>query len=577
MSTKIEVDQLEGFTLQDIQNWNNAYSWGNFRDFGLGRDFSTQSEISLTNSAIQKSGFYGINMGSNVGYPFNYGSAILAKKNDSEFMEISTNVGNDDFYLRNNVTGFLKIIHSNNLSNNLVNVGYRVLAHDGNIASSQPNSGGKLWGATNVISGGGFEYGTYFNFGSNDNFYKTIFNVEHLKDGEIAVRVDGDGGIGTWYKLLTTKHFDPTNYTAGVTGLRAGTGNSYIAGDLTILGGTNTTISTNTATKTFTVNGPSTGTLAQLNGTATTIYNWNPSILNQWLTAKGYTSTTVGVNNANYTSGAINFIASGGVTVTKSGNNVTIGGAFDGSSYVNKSTSNIVSTDIFSLDGIGGAFKMTSSGLALIGSDSTDPNSENWDSNFEVSLEERLFRMWSTANGNGFSFSLNDKGFTNIKIPDSEAPFNQKILPLKFTMNGAAYEADLNGVVGLPNSVSNTTFTNNAQNSTAQNQTVTLTNTSYPRVERVFYGGTTNGTLTLNKYAPADGDEIIVQGRQCSIVIKSSTNNSHAIYSADQFDPVYTLRLAEQSFTSVSVIRQFVHLRYMANYQAWVVLSASLR
>ena len=239
--------------------------------------------------------------------------------------------------------------------------------------------------------------------------------------------------------------------------------------------------------------------------------------------------------------------------------------------FVSKSGINIIDYTGWTLDS-GVRFGVNNVGIYVSGNDSTNPNSDGYQTHFEVNVEESFIGMSSGgATQSGFKIYNNSKGFSYLKAPDNVT--TTRSIPIGIRQNGDTFYSDTEGVINLPTSVSNTTFHNNTHNSTSGNQTVTLTNTSYPRIERVFYNSTLCGTLTIRKYAPVDGDEIIVQGRQCTIVIKKSSSVSHTIFTPSSHDLVTSVTLVNLCYTGGL---QSVHLRYMSNYQSWVVLSASI-
>lgn len=108
----------------------------------------------------------------------------------------------------------------------------------------------------------------------------------------------------------------------------------------------------------------------------------------------------------------------------------------------------------------------------------------------------------------------------------------------------------------------------NTLNSTTTTQNVTLTNTVYPRIERIWYGGELPGTLRITKTAPVDGDEIIVHGKQCTIQMMN-----HQVYSPHERTAQNFVKTRNGSI--VGDVVHCVHLRFVTNLNAWVVLSAT--
>ena len=77
-------------------------------EFGLGRDMGHYGEVNWNGAT--KTGFYSINDGVSGTLPFTYGSLIRAQKNGTEFMEIAGDVTAANFMIRNQNSGWKKLI-----------------------------------------------------------------------------------------------------------------------------------------------------------------------------------------------------------------------------------------------------------------------------------------------------------------------------------------------------------------------------------------------------------------------------------------------------------------------------------
>ncbi|MBN9300161.1 MAG: hypothetical protein J0I41_24395 [Filimonas sp.] len=79
-------------------------------------------------------------------------------------------------------------------------------AYNGNVNSSSLNFAGKLFNAQNAID----NYGPFLSFGAAD--WLLQFNATTQANSDIYTRVNGYGGLGTWYKLWHSGNFNPAGY-----------------------------------------------------------------------------------------------------------------------------------------------------------------------------------------------------------------------------------------------------------------------------------------------------------------------------------------------------------------------------
>ena len=620
MSVKLDIEQVDGLTLQNIQNWNDAYSWGTHigkyitvdtSQNNLSGDKTTSGKWIFNNQVVVSTGWL---KGQDDGAYSNHAIRIGGNYRDEMV-----------FYEYGALWRFVKSVNGVNTDIIRFSQGAASFNNPGvsgaRIDTSSANGGFTFNdpGGDNIIQLRPYSlylaHGDYgnVNFTLEDNLPMFKYGNYVSQGGQVFLPASGSSVMRTLAVGATngsSTAYANINGVIDISSLYGGGDNGSVwnmmSTQTNAIGYQDIEISlTNALTGTIVVEltsswygspgfglirlegGFGLGTSSVWNSDLRVTFASEPlrsyykidsNIIYNATTGKHYIRIHKRLNSDMKFKAMVKIIDSGALPL--SGVSVAFG------NFVSNSTSsstipnygfetgqgpNYVNHD-FSIEG-SVRLKLNTSGLLLDGYSNNGYYSEGYTTAFTISIEENYLGMYNEDSATGYALYKNTKGYSTLMIPDSIT--TPRTIPVGINQNGVDKYANSDGIISLTTSVSNTTFTNNSQNSTTQNQTVTLTNTSFPRIERVYYGATTNGTLTINKYAPVDGDEIIVHGKQCSIVIKSSTSNSHAIYSADQLDPIYTLRLSEQSMTGT--IRQFVHLRYMANYMAWVVLSASLR
>lgn len=194
---------------------------------------STQTyNIGTTSNALNRASgaqtLIGVSIDGNAGSATNWGGqgSNLAEgiKNDLTPISLAGLYSNGGFYQYSagRVASFL------GLGSNAYNsTAYLPLnsAFGGDVNQSSLSFSGKLFAALNSANA----YGSFISFGEGG--YLTQFNSDPNKDGNIYVRVSGDGGIGTWRKMWHNGNFNPANYlplTGGtLTGVLNGTSAAF--------------------------------------------------------------------------------------------------------------------------------------------------------------------------------------------------------------------------------------------------------------------------------------------------------------------------------------------------------------
>lgn len=81
--------------------------------WGLGRNISQWGEVE--HSSSDRSGFFAVNNGTNIGLPYTFGSLLRFRKNTNEFIEIAGDVTASTLMFRNQASGWQKLVTESNL------------------------------------------------------------------------------------------------------------------------------------------------------------------------------------------------------------------------------------------------------------------------------------------------------------------------------------------------------------------------------------------------------------------------------------------------------------------------------
>lgn len=197
--------------------------------------------------------------------------------------------------------------------------------------------------------------------------------------------------------------------------------------------------------------------------------------------------------------------------------------------------------------------------IFIIGSGRNESNRKNA---FEVYENGRVFKSWISNHEelketelvcfremtDCFSNYISNYATKNLQNIDTNLTNTQKDI--------------IKNRIGVP-----TKIIINNHNSTASNQTVTLSNSPFPTLERVWYNGNGNGTLTIKKPNPNEGDEIVVHGKLCKIVFAN-----HNVISPRNRLPTNQVIIQTNIAYNIDTVN-CVHLRFSTSINAWLVLS----
>lgn len=212
--TKTQTDSMylvaEADTLSTVTSRGNSTT--NNISFDGVTTISKQLNIPLTKSTGVSSGAIWIGDGSTAG------QVIGASESPLTFSLPLTRTGDNVSLNGYNNSNWDTAYSWNNHSGKYLNV-WNNLTLDGNTDNLQ--GGGKVFNATNIV----YNYGSFLSFGQGQ--YTTQFNGNSNKDGQIAVRVNGDGGYGTWQNIYHTGNFNPANYLPLTGGTLTGVINTY--------------------------------------------------------------------------------------------------------------------------------------------------------------------------------------------------------------------------------------------------------------------------------------------------------------------------------------------------------------